>query len=430
MLDMKFVRDNVDLVKENLKRRGEIDKIPLVDQLITNDKAWRSVQSEANSLRAKRNKLTEEIAQQRRKGQDTSSLVKQAEQIPKQIKDLEQQTTELENKVTGALMGLPNIMHESVPFGKDENDNLEVKKWGELPEFGFQPKDHIDLATGLGLIDIESAAKVAGARFYYLRGDLVKLNYALIRFALDFIETKGYELTQPPYLLRREAVGGAVALSDFEDVIYKIEGEDLYLLATSEHALLAQHMGEILDGKSLPLRYAGVSPCFRKEAGAHGRDTKGIFRTHQFEKVEQFVFCKPDQSWDEHEKLIANAEEFVQTLKIPYRIVNVCTGDLGAVAAKKYDLEAWLPGQGKYREVISCSNCTAYQAVRSKIRFRDRPDEPTNWVHTLNSTLTATERSLVAIIENYQEKDGSIRIPDTLQAYMQGATKIKPVTSQ
>jgi seryl-tRNA synthetase len=327
-------------------------------------------------------------------------------------------------------MGLPNIMHESVPFGKDEDDNFEVKKWGEPPEFGFQPKDHIDLATGLGLIDIESAAKVAGARFYYLRGDLVKLNYALIKFALDFIETKGYELTQPPYLLRREAVGGAVALSDFEDVIYKVEGEDLYLLATSEHALLAQHMDEILDGKSFPLRYAGVSPCFRKEAGAHGRDTKGIFRTHQFEKVEQFVFCKPEQSWDEHEKLIANAEEFVQTLKIPYRVVNVCTGDLGAVAAKKYDLEAWLPGQGKYREVISCSNCTSYQAVRSKIRFRDRPDEPTNWVHTLNSTLTATERSLVAIIENYQEKDGSIRIPDTLQAYMRGATKIKPVTSQ
>ena len=430
MLDMKFVRDNADVVKENLKRRGEINKIALVDQLINDDQKWRSVQSEANTLRAKRNKLTEEIAQLRRKGQDTSGLVKQAEQMPRQIKDLEQQTTELGNKVTGALMGLPNIMHESVPFGKDEDDNFEVKKWGEPPEFGFQPKDHIDLATGLGLIDIESAAKVAGARFYYLRGDLVKLNYALIRFALDFIETKGYELTQPPYLLRREAVGGAVALSDFEDVIYKVEGEDLYLLATSEHALLAQHMDEILDGKSLPLRYAGVSPCFRKEAGAHGRDTKGIFRTHQFEKVEQFVFCKPDQSWDEHEKLIANAEEFVQTLKIPYRVVNVCTGDLGAVAAKKYDLEAWLPGQGKYREIISCSNCTSYQAVRSKIRFRDRPDEPTNWVHTLNSTLTATERSLVAIIENYQEKDGSIRIPDTLQAYMRGATKIKPVTSQ
>jgi seryl-tRNA synthetase len=429
MLDIRFVRENSDLVKENLKRRGEMDKIPRVDQLLNDDKKWRSVQSEANSLRTKRNKLTEEIAQLRRKGQDTSSLVKQAEQIPGQIKDLEQQTAELENKVTSALMGLPNVMHESVPFGKDENDNLEVRKWGKLPEFGFQPKDHIDLATGLGLIDMESAAKAAGSRFYYLREGLVKLNYALIRFALDFIEMKGYELTQPPYLLRREAVGGAVALSDFEDVIYKVEGEDLYLLATSEHALLAQHMDEILNGKSLPLRYAGVSPCFRKEAGAHGRDTKGIFRTHQFEKVEQFVFCKPDQSWDEHEKLIANAEEFVQALKIPYRVVNVCTGDLGAVAAKKYDLEAWLPGQGKYREIISCSNCTSYQAVRSKIRFRDRPGEPTKWVHTLNSTLVATERTLVAIIENYQEKDGSIGIPDTLQTHMRGATRICPVTS-
>ena len=430
MLDMKFVRDNVDLVEENLKRRGEIDKIPSVDQLISDDKKWRSIQSEANGLRAKRNKLTEEIAQLRRKGQDTSSLVKQAEQIPGQIKDLEQQSAELENKVTSALMGLPNIMHESVPFGKDENDNIEVRKWGKPPEFDFQPKDHIDLATGLGLIDMESAAKVAGARFYYLRRDLVKLNHALIIFALDFIEKKGYGLTLPPYLLRREAIGGAVAMSDFEDVIYKIEGEDLYLLATSEHALLAQHMGEILDGKAMPLRYAGVSPCFRKEAGAHGRDTKGIFRTHQFEKVEQFVFCKPDQSWEEHEKLIANAEEFIQMLKLPYRIVNVCTGDLGTVAAKKYDLEAWMPGQGKYREVVSCSNCTAYQAVRSKIRFRDKPDEPTQWVHTLNSTLVATERTLVAIMENYQAKDGSIAVPDALQVYMGSASEIKPITSQ
>ncbi len=430
MLDMRFVRDNADLVKDNLKRRGEVDKIPWVDRLLEDDKKWRSVQSEANNLRAKRNKLTEEIAQLRRKGQDTSSIVKQAEQIPTQIKELEQQTAELEKKVTAVLMGLPNIMHESVPFGKDENDNLEVKKWGEPPKFGFQPKDHIDLATNLGLIDMESAAKVAGARFYYLRGDLVKLNHALILFALDFIEKRGFELTLPPYLLRREAVNGAVAISDFEDVIYKIEGEDLYLLATSEHALLAQHMDGILEGKALPLRYAGVTPCFRKEAGAHGRDTKGIFRVHQFEKVEQFVFCKPDQSWEEHEKLLANAEKFIQTLKLPYRIVNVCTGELGTVAAKKYDLEAWLPGQGKYREIISCSNCTAYQAVRSKIRFRDKPDEPTQWVHTLNSTLAATERTLVAIMENYQEKDGSIAIPDALQPYMGNAVKIKPVTSQ
>jgi seryl-tRNA synthetase len=430
MLDIKFVRENTDLVRENLKRRGEAEKVAWVDELISDDKKWRGIQSEANNLRSRRNKLTEEIAQLRRKGQDPSRLVKEAEQIPEQIKSLESRTAELESKVTGVLMRLPNIMHDSVPFGKDENDNLEVRKWGKPPEFDFPAKDHIDLAASLGLIDLESAAKVAGARFYYLRGDLVKLNQALIMLALDFIHMKGYNLTLPPYLLRREAVGGAVALSDFEDVIYKVEGEDLYLLATSEHALLAQHMDEILNGKDLPLRYAGVSPCFRKEAGAHGRDTKGIFRIHQFEKVEQFVFCKPEQSWEEHEKLILNAEEFMQMLKIPYRIVNVCTGDLGTVAAKKYDLEAWLPGQGKYREVVSCSNCTSYQAVRSKIRFRDRPDEPTKWVHTLNSTLVATERTLVAIMENYQTKDGSINIPDSLQVYMSGATKIKPAFSK
>ncbi len=428
MLEMKFVRENPEVVKENLKRRGDEAKILWVNELLNDDRKWRGLRTEADGMRSKRNKLTEQIAQVRRKGEDASKLVKEAEKIPNQIKRLEKETTELETKITSTLMQLPNIIHESVPVGKDENDNVEVRKWGNPTRFDFEPKDHIDLATHLGLVDLESAAKVAGARFYYLRGDLVKLNHALIRLALDFIETKGYNLTLPPYLLKREAVGGAVALSDFEDVIYKVEGEDLYLLATAEHALLAQHMDEILHGKVLPLRYGGVSPCFRKEAGAHGRDTKGIFRVHQFEKVEQFIFCKPEQSSDEHEKLIANAEEFFQILKIPYRIVNVCTGDLGTVAAKKYDLEAWLPGQGKYRELVSCSNCTSYQAVRSKVRFRDRPDEPTKWVHTLNSTLVATERALVAILENYQAKDGSVTIPEVLQPYMGGATKIRPAT--
>jgi len=427
MLDIKFLRENPDLVRDSLKRRGEEEKVGWVDELLANDSRWRSIQSEANNLRSKRNKITEQVAQLRKKGQDASKLMKEAGEIPDQIKVLEKQTTDLEGNITNRLTVLPNVIHESVPFGKDENDNQEVKKWGRQPDFHFKPKDHIDLATNLGLIDMERAAKAAGSRFYYLRGDLVKLNHSLIRFALDFLDSKGHELCQPPYLLRRDAVGGAVALSDFEDVIYKVEGEDLYLLATSEHALLAQHMGEILDGKTLPLRYGGVSPCFRKEAGAHGRDTKGIFRTHQFEKVEQFVFCKPEQSWEEHERLIANAEEFIQTLKLPYRVVNVCTGDLGAVAAKKYDLEAWLPGQGTYREIISCSNCTSYQAVRSKIRFRDNPDEPTKWIHTLNSTLVATERTLVAIMENYQNEDGSINIPGTLQSYMGGASKINPL---
>ena len=428
MLDVRFVRENPDLVRENLKRRGDLDKIPWVDQVLESDRRWRILQTEANNLRSKRNKLTEEIAKLRRQGANASELVKQAEQVPEQIRNLENETQELNRKITEVLMQLPNIIHESVPFGKDDSGNVEVRRWGEPREFDFEPKDHIDLATRLGLVDFESAAKVAGARFYYLRGDLVKLNYALAKFALDFIEKKGFKLIQPPYFLRREAIGGAVALSDFEDVIYKIEGEDLYLLPTAEHGLLAQHMDEIIDGKSLPLRYAGISPCFRKEAGAHGRDTKGIFRIHQFEKVEQFVFSKPENSWDEHEKLIANAEELFQLLKLPYRVVNVCTGDLGTVAAKKYDLEAWFPGQKNYREVVSCSNCTAYQATRSKIRFRDKPDEPTKWVHTLNSTLVATERTLIPIMENYQNKDGSISIPEALQPCMGGATTLRSAT--
>jgi seryl-tRNA synthetase len=426
MLDIKFVRDNPDIVKESLKRRGNPEKCELVDGLLRDDKEWRRIQTETNNLRGKRNKLTEQIAKARRQGEDVSSLVSQAETIPAEIKKLEDESQTLENKVTNILLTLPNIIDVSVPFGVDESGNVEIKKWGALPQFDFTPKDHIDLADKLHLIDLERAAKVAGARFYYLRGDLVKLNYAVLKFALDSIEKKGFVLTQPPYLLRRAAIGGAVALSDFEDVIYKIEGEDLYLIPTAEHALLAQHMNEVIDGKSLPLRYGGISPCFRKEAGAHGRDTKGIFRIHQFEKVEQFIFCKPEDSPNEHENLLKNAEELFQALKIPYRVVNVCTGDLGTVAAKKYDLEAWMPGQGKYREVVSCSNCTTYQAVRSKIRFRDSPDEPTKWLHTLNSTLTASERTLIAIMENYQDKTGSIEIPEILKPYMGGITKIRP----
>jgi len=425
MLDIKFVREHSDEVKENLKRRGDLDKIPWIDELISEDKKWRDIHNEANTLRNQRNRLTDEIGRLRKSGADTSLLVKEAEQIPDLIRKLEVGASEIESRVKEILMRLPNMIHETVPFGVDESGNLEVKKWGKEPHFTFTPKDHIDLAMKLNLIDLERAAKVAGARFYYLRGDLVKLNYALLNFAIDFIAKKGYTLIQPPYFLRRDAIGGAVALSDFEDVIYKIQDEDLYLLPTSEHALLAQHMDEILDGKKLPLRYSGISPCFRKEAGAHGRDTKGIFRIHQFEKVEQFVFSKPEESWAEHEMMIQNAEELFQLLNLPYRIVNVCTGDLGTVAAKKYDLEVWLPGQGKYRELVSCSNCTTYQAVRSKIRFRDKPDEPTKWVHTLNSTLVASERALIAIMENYQTAEGSVLIPQVLQPYMGGATSIQ-----
>jgi len=424
VLDIRFVRESPDAVRENLRKRGLPEKIEELDHLLSLDSKWRETLAEADRLRRTRNEITQKIAETRKKGGDTESLLKQAETVPERIKELEANVDQYKAQVETILLNLPNMVHESVPFGKDDNDNQELKKWGELPKFSFKPLDHIEIGERNHLIDLESAARVAGARFYYLEEDLVQLNYALIQYGLDFIKKKHYRLYQPPYFLHKNIIAGAVALSDFEDMIYKIESEDLYLLPTAEHALLALHNDGIIELDQLPLRYAGVSPCFRKEAGAHGRDTKGIFRIHQFEKVEQFIFSTPEASWKLHEELLGNAEEFWQSLRIPYRVVNVCTGDLGTVAAKKYDVEAWLPGQGKYREVVSCSNCTSYQAVRSKVRYREKTSAPTKYVHTLNSTLVATERAIVAILENKQRADGTIEIPGVLQHYMGGQTSI------
>ncbi len=424
MLDIKFVRENPDAVKENLRRRGSVDKIADLDRLLSLDAKWRELLVDADRLRRSRNDITLAIAQAHKKGEDASGLMRQAEAIPEKIKEVEAQVGEYKRQAEAILLNIPNMVHDSVPFGKDEDDNQELRKWGDIPKFNFKPSDHIDLGLKQDLIDTEKAGRVAGSRFYYLRGDLVRLNYALIQYGLDFIRKKGFQLYQPPYFLRRDIVAGAVALGDFEDMIYKVEGEDLYLLPTSEHALLGLHHDDIIEMEKLPLRYAAISPCFRKEAGAHGRDTKGIFRVHQFEKVEQFMFSLPEDSWIRHEELLRNVEEFWQSLGIPYRVVNVCTGDLGTVAAKKYDLEAWLPGQGKYREMASCSNCTGYQAVRSKVRYREKPSVPTKHVHTLNSTLVATERAIVAILENKQRSDGTVEIPGVLQHYMGGQKSI------
>ncbi len=310
------------------------------------------------------------------------------------------------------------MLHESVPIGKDETANKEIKKWGNIPTFDFEIKDHIDLTQSLDLVDLERAAKVSGARFYYLKNQLVRLNQALLQFALDFLTEKNYTPIQTPFLINRSAMEGAIIAQDFEEVIYKIEGEDLYLIGTSEHAVASMHSDEIIDGKKLPLRYAGVSTCFRKEAGAHGRDQKGIFRVHQFEKVEQFVFTRPEDSWHEHERMLAIAEEFYQKIEIPYRIMLLSSGDLGKVSAKTYDLEAWMAGQKSYREIVSCSNCLDFQARRLKIRFRDKTNEQPQYLHSLNSTLVATTRTMVAIIENFQTKDGHITVPKVLQKYV------------
>jgi seryl-tRNA synthetase len=427
MLDIKLIRENPELVRENLKKRGDPEFLRMLDELIECDKLWRQHLTRLNNLRRERNRITTEIAALKKKGADATAMVSKAKEIDKEIVNLEQLVGEYEDKVRYYLMRLPNLLHDSVPVGKDEHDNATVRTWGKIPRFNFPVKDHIELGLSLDIMDIERAGKIAGARFFFLRGEGVLLDIALLNFALEEMVKKGYTPIEPPFLMRRKPYEGVTALSDFEDSLYKVEDEDLYLIATSEHPMAAMFMDEVLKADELPIKFVGISPNFRKEAGAHGKDTRGIFRTHQFNKVEQFIFCKPEDSWKLHEELIRNAEELVQKLGLPYRVVNVCTGDIGTVAAKKYDIEVWMPAQNAYREIISCSNCTDYQARRLNIRYREKEGEsPKSFVHTLNSTALATGRTIVAILENYQQEDGSVIIPEVLRRYMGGMEKIEP----
>ncbi len=419
MLDPKLIRDNPEKIREMLKARA-LD-FPL-DEFIQTDKERRDLIIKTDELRKRKNQISLEVAMKKKSNEDASSLIGQMQTASQELQRLEEAQVKTEKIFKELSLTLPNLIHESVPLGKDETANKEVKKWGSIPSFNFEIKDHIDLTQSLGFVDLERAAKVAGARFYYLKNQLVRLNFALIQYALDFLSQKNFTPIQTPYMINRSSMEGAVIAKDFEEVIYKIENEDLYLVGTSEHALVSMHSDEIIEGRSLPLRYAGVSPCFRKEAGAHGRDQKGIFRVHQFEKVEQFVFSRPEESWNEHEKLLANVEEFYQKIGVPYRIVLLSSGDMGKVSAKTYDLEAWMAGQKNYRELASCSNCIDFQARRLKIRFRDRTNDQPQYLHTLNSTLVATTRTMVAIIENFQTKDGHISVPKTLQNYVGSST--------
>lgn len=425
MLDIKLIRENPELVRQNLIKRGDMEKLELLEKLIEYDGKWREETTRLNELRRRRNELTLHIANMRKEGKDASKEITEAKKIDSEITALEKDVDALRMQIRDILMVLPNLLHESVPVGKDEADNVPVRTWGKPPKFDFPLKDHIDLGLGLDIMDVERAGKVAGARFFYLKREGVLLDLALINFALNEMVKKGYVPIEPPFLMRRRPYEGVVALTDFEDMLYKIEGEDLYLIATSEHPMAAMYMNEVLNAEQLPIKFVGISTNFRKEAGAHGRDTRGIFRTHQFNKVEQFIFCKPEDSWKIHEELIRNAESLIQKLGLPYRVVNVCTGDIGTVAAKKYDLEVWMPAQNTYREAISCSNCTDYQARRLNIRYREKEGAPPKgFVHTLNSTAIATGRTMVAILENYQQKDGSVIIPEALRPYMGGMEKI------
>jgi seryl-tRNA synthetase len=422
MLDPRILKENPESIRDMLKKRN-MTNFPL-DDLIMLHKRRGELIIKTQELRRKKNLLSETVASKKKSKEDASFELAEMKQVSIMIDQTESEAIQIEEKFNQLIMALPNLLNEGVPVGKDEEENVVVRQNGRIIRPNFSPKDHIDLATSLDLIDLGRAAKVSGSRFYFLKNELVKMNQALANFALDFLSDNNYTLIQPPYMIRREPMVGSVILNDFEDVIYKIEGEELYMIGTSEHAIASMHMDEILEGIKLPIRYAGFSSCFRKEAGAHGRDMKGIFRVHQFEKVEQFIFCRPEESWREHERMLVLSEEFFKQLGIPYRVMLLCSGDTGKISAKTYDIEAWMAGQKAYREVVSCSNCLDYQARRLRIRFRDKTNEETRLVHTLNSTLVATERTMVAILENFQTPRGTVEVPKVLQKYMGGLEEI------
>ncbi len=415
MLDPKIIREEPDKILKMLDARAVDFEFPKLLQL---DKQRRELITRTDELRKKRNDISLEIGKKKKAEVSVSAMLVDMKDVSEKLEKLETEQKKVNGDYEKLALTIPNVIHETVPIGADESANKEIRKWGDVVQPDFKIQDHVDFSASHDLVDLERAAKVAGARFYFLKNDLVRLNHALIQYALDFLSEKNYTLVQPPYMINRNSMEGAVIAEDFENVIYKVEDEDLYLIGTSEHAVAAMHSDEILDGTKLPIRYAGVSPCFRKEAGAHGKDQKGIFRVHQFEKIEQFIFSRPEDSWKEHEKMLETAEEFYQKLGIPYKVMLLSSGDMGKISAKTYDIEAWMGGQNAYREIVSCSNCLEYQARRLKIRFRDKTNEQTQYLHTLNSTLVATSRTLVAIIENFQTKDGHITVPQVLQKYL------------
>lgn len=431
MLDVRYCRENADEIRKSLKKRHDSQKQEWLEDLIAKDEEWRKLNSLAEQLRARRNTVSRDINEAKKAGDEKKAKLVMAEaaQIPDKIKTAEAQTLALREKIDFYLTRLPNVLHESVPYGKTEDDNVQVKAHGKPMKFNFLVRNHEELAEALGGADFERAAKVSGRGFVFLKGKIALLELALVRFAIDFMGKKGFEYVQPPLLMNKDAYAAVTDLDDFEKVMYKIDGDDSYLIATSEHPLTAQYKDEVLDAENLPIKLVGVSSCFRREIGAHGVDTKGFFRMHQFNKVEQIVISNPDDSWEWHEKLLENAEELWKKLEIPYRVVNICTGDIGIVAAKKYDMEAWFPRENKYREVCSISNCTSYQSVGLNLRVRTGKqgarDEKKEYAHTLNATAIATSRALRAVLENFQTEKGTVEIPKALQAY----TGFKEITA-
>jgi len=416
-------REHADVLRaDHDKREMSHDNI---DEVIRLDEEWRQARYDVDLLRKKRNEAARGIAEAKKSGDSAA-----ADAILAEVASLGQEIDALSEKVDSCLserdtirMRVPNILHESVPVGEDDQKNTLHSLHGSKTELGFEARNHNDLIEMNNWVDLARGAKVTGSRFYFLQGDLARLEMALQSYSANFLMERGYTLVQPPLMMNREAYEGVTDLGDFETVMYGIEPDKYYLIATSEHPLTAMRMDEIIEPSELPIKLVGVSSCFRREVGAHGLSDRGIWRVHQFTKIEQIVICKPDDSWEHHEELLTNAVELWDSLGLHYRVVNICTGDMGTVASKKYDLEAWLPGANAYKEVVSCSNCTDYQANRLRMRYRTA--EGNSAVHTLNSTAVATSRALVAIMEQYQNEDGTVRVPDVLVPHMGGQTVLK-----
>lgn len=424
MLDLKHIRANFEEVKEKLKYRGE--DLSVLGSFEELDQKRRTLISEAEVLKSKRNEVSEQISVLKREKQDADALIIEMREVGDNIKVLDVELREVEQELELLLLSIPNIPHESVPVGETEDDNVPIRSWGEHPSFTFEPKPHWDLATELGILDFERAGKVTGSRFVFYKGLGARLERALMNFMLDLhIEEHGYEEVIPPYIVNRESMTGTGQLPKFEEDAFKIVGEDYFLIPTAEVPVTNMHRDEILSVEQLPINYVAFSACFRSEAGSAGRDTRGLIRQHQFNKVELVKFVKPEESYDELEKLTSHAEKVLQLLELPYQVLSMCTADLGFTAAKKYDIEVWIPSYNSYREISSCSNFESFQARRANIRFRPEPKAKPEHVHTLNGSGLAIGRTIAAILENYQQEDGTIIIPKVLRPYMRNKNVIQ-----
>ena len=423
MLDIKFIVENPSEVKHNLKKRFKEGQIWMVDELIQDYTSFKLLKKEIDDLRSERNKLSKEINKLKKEKKKADKEIKEAAKIPSRVKEFEEKMDLLKSNMNEKLIQLPNMLHSTTPVGEDESKNPEIKKVGKPKKFDFKLKSHGELAESLNIADFEAGRKVAGQGFNYIIGELAQLDYALQRYGVDYLIQRGFTFVVPPMVLNKKTLSGAVNIADFKEVIYKVEGEDLYLIGTGEHPLVALFAGKVLDKKDLPTKLCTVTPCFRKEIGSRGVDTKGLFRMHQFNKVEQVMLSSKENSFDRLEEMEKITEDFFESLEIPFRVIEICSGDLGDKFAKQYDIEAWFPRQEGYKEVTSAGHCTDYQSRKLNIKYATGKER--EYVHLLNNTMVATSRAMVAILENFQQKDGSVKIPKVLHEYL-NFKEIKP----